>query len=289
MSILLVRTVSAIGPIQRGFHKFLQSYDQYRSLREFVAEIGRAAEVSIGERPPRFEHAITLEEVSFAYGQRPVLDRLSLTIPYGLITTLAGRSGVGKSTTVDLIVGLYRPNAGRVLVDGVDLQELDLSAWRNLIGYVPQEVTLFHTSVLNNVSLWAEGFGEEEVVEALKAAGAWSFVQQLEGGLQHVVGERGQRLSGGQRQRISIARALLHRPRLLILDEATTGLDQRTEAEICAAIQRLSREQGLTVLAISHQPAWQEVADRVYFLQDGRVAELSERAPDAGVDAAVVG
>ena len=122
-----------------------------------------------------------------------------------------------------------------------------------MIGYVPQDVSLFHTTVLDNVTLGEGDAKEAEVVDALEAAGAWSFVEFLQDGLHYIVGERGLGLSGGQRQRIAIARALFHRPRLLILDEATTGLDQATEHEICVTIKRLVREQDLTVLAISHQ------------------------------------
>lgn len=269
MAILLIRTFGAIAPMQRQLHKFTQVYDQYQSLNHFLKATLDQAEAKGGRGEPTLDAGIRLDRVSFSYGDKPVLSALTLDIPHGRITTLAGPSGVGKSTTVDLIVGLHRPNDGQIRIDGVDLMELDLEKWRNLIGYVPQEITLFHDSIYRNVSLWADGVGEAEVEAALRAAGAWAFVAEKPDGMQWGVGERGHHLSGGQRQRVSLARALLHKPKLLILDEATTGLDPVTEREICQHIHDLCREQGLTVLAISHQPAWQEIADRVYQFGDG--------------------
>ncbi|MFO1112627.1 MAG: ABC transporter ATP-binding protein, partial [Rhodospirillales bacterium] len=273
MAILLVRTISILSPLQRVVLKFIQSYDLYRSLVDLLDETAAAAENAGGTREPAFEREICFEQVSFGYDDRLVLRDLDLTIPRGSITTLAGPSGVGKSTTVDLLAGLYQPGAGHIRIDGVDLRELDLQRWRHLLGYVPQEVTLFHDTVLRNVSLWEEGASEADVIEALQVAGAWSFVSELPNGLHELLGERGHRLSGGQRQRISIARALMHRPKLLILDEATTGLDPQTEGEICEVVRKLCVEEGLTVLAISHQPAWQRIADRVYTMVDGATVQ----------------
>jgi ATP-binding cassette subfamily C protein len=270
MAILLVRTIGLLGPMQKTFQRFIQSYDQYRALEKLLKETAAAAEAPGGGLVPSLHHGIRFEGVSFGYADRRVLSNLDLDIPCGLVTALAGPSGVGKSTSIDLMVGLYEPQAGRILVDDIDLRELDLQQWRHLLGYVPQEVTLFHDSIFRNVSLWQEGVSEQDVITALQIAGAWPFVSELPDGIHQIVGERGHRLSGGQRQRISIARALLHKPRLLILDEATTGLDPRTEAEICVEIQRACRDHGLTVLAISHQPAWQRVADCVYVMADGK-------------------
>jgi ATP-binding cassette subfamily C protein len=276
MAILLVRTIGLLGPLQKTFQRFTQSYDQYRSLENLLRDTAAAAELSGSGSAPSFEIGVQFASVSFGYGERVVLSELDLEIPCGLVTALAGPSGVGKSTTVDLIVGLYRPQGGRILVDGVDLSEMDLQQWRRMLGYVPQEVTLFHDTIFKNVSLWEEEVTEEDVIAALRAAGAWEFVRELAEGIHQIVGERGHRLSGGQRQRISIARALLHKPRLLILDEATTGLDPETEAQICEEIQHLCQEKGLTVLAISHQPAWRRVADRVYVLSGGKAQKETD-------------
>jgi ATP-binding cassette subfamily C protein len=287
MSILMVKTVTALLPMQRQAQRFIQSHDQYRSLCELLRATEQVKEISQGSTAPSLHHSVRFDRVDFAYGKKPVLRGLDLEIPAGGITAIVGPSGVGKSTIIDLLLGLYRPDAGAVRSDGVDLRQIDLAAWRHGIGYVPQEVLLFHDTVRNNVTLFEDGIADEAVIEALRAAGAWGFVGELPEGLETVVGERGNRLSGGQRQRISIARALLHRPRLLILDEATTGLDLETERAICARVRSLCAEHGLTALAVSHQPAWQEAADLVYRIADGEVAATTRRTPHSLLSEAV--
>jgi ATP-binding cassette, subfamily C, bacterial len=278
MAILLVRTISILAPIQGKLQKFIQAFDQYKALDDLVVDTANAAEVSEGREPASFNCSIAFDEVDFAYGEKIVLAGLSLQISRGEITSLSGPSGVGKSTIVDLIVGLHRPLAGTIRVDDTDLRDIDLQSWRSMIGYVPQEVTLFHDTIFHNVSLWDESVSEADVETALRLAGAWAFVQDRPGRLHAVVGERGHGLSGGQRQRISLARALLYKPKLLILDEATTGLDPDTESQICAEIQGLCRDHGLTVLAVSHQAAWQTVADRVYRISDGSARQVGSGA-----------
>jgi ATP-binding cassette subfamily C protein len=270
MSILMMKTISALLPMQRLGQRFIQSHDQYRSLCQLLRVTNDAREVALGRTPPVLERSIRFEDVTFGYdGGPPVLRHLHLEIPTGQITAIVGPSGVGKSTIVDLLVGLYAPERGAIRVDGTDLRELDLAAWRRGIGYVPQEVLLFHDTIERNVTLYEDGVPAADVVEALQAAGLWDAVSRMPQGIETVVGERGNRLSGGQRQRVSIARALLHKPRLLILDEATTGLDPDTERAICAHVRGLAERTGLTVLAVSHQPAWQQAAHVVYRIADG--------------------
>jgi ATP-binding cassette subfamily C protein len=197
-----------------------------------------------------------------------------MVIPAGRIVAITGPSGAGKTTIADLIVGLHQPQEGSLLVDGVPLTELDLAAWRGSIGYVPQEMFLFHDTVYNNVALREPKISRGGVKAALVAAGAWGFVSELSEGLDTVLGERGSKLSGGQRQRIAIARALVHRPKLLVLDEITTALDPRTEAAICRTLHELRGR--VTIRSISHQPAMTEIADHVYRLEGGRLYEVAE-------------
>ena len=289
MSLLMVKTIAALMPMQRLAQRFIQSYDQYRSLTRLLQVSEDAKELWPGREAPTFEREIAFRNVSFAYRDRPVLTDLSIKINKGNITALIGPSGVGKSTIVDLVVGLYQPTSGEILADGRDLRQVDIDRWRHEIGYIPQEVLLFHDTIRNNVTLYDHAVTDEAVLAALEAAGAADFVRESGQGLDMIVGERGTRLSGGQRQRISIARALLHRPRLLILDEATTGLDRDTEWAICAHVRDLCEQTGLTVLAVSHQPAWQEAAHQVYRIDHGAAALIvppGRRLPDLAGSAA---
>jgi ATP-binding cassette subfamily C protein len=173
-----------------------------------------------------------------------------------------------------LITGLLLPQEGQVWVDETKLTDLDMVAWRRMIGYVPQETLLLHDTILVNVTLGDIKFTESDVESALRDAGAWDFVAEMSDGIHTVVGERGSRLSGGQRQRITIARALVHKPELLILDEATSALDPASEAAICLTLRQLSSK--LTILAISHQTALLDAADRAYRL-GGNIIEIIEK------------
>ena len=167
---------------------------------------------------------------------------------------------------------MVRPQQGQIWIDDVSLDKIDIQAWRRSVGYVAQETLLLHDSVLVNVTLGDSNLTVQDVEGALRAAGAWEFVKSLPDQMATLVGERGARLSGGQRQRIAIARALVHSPQLLILDEATTALDPDSEAAICASVRQLRNE--MTILAISHQPALLEAADGVYRLEGGILRQV---------------
>jgi ATP-binding cassette subfamily C protein len=271
--LVLGRLLVQLGRMQRLYQQMVALESAYWALREMIREAEQAGEPPLGSVAPRLDHAITVDRVSFAYETVPVLEDVSLTLPAGSLTVLTGPSGAGKTTLVDLITALLRPQAGEIRVDGVPLGDLDRRRWRRMIGYVPQETLLLNDSILKNVTLGDPGLTAADAERALRAAGAWDFVLAAPGGLQAPVGERGSRLSGGQRQRLAIARALVHRPRLLVLDEATSALDAESEAQIRDTLGALRGE--LTVLAISHRPALASAADRVYRVQGGGVTPLT--------------
>jgi ATP-binding cassette subfamily C protein len=183
---------------------------------------------------------------------------------------------VGKTSIVDLIIGFCLPAYGKVLIDNVFIADVQLSKWRQKTGYVPQELTLLRGTVLDNIALGDHSISVADVMDALRLAGALGFVEALPNGVHTDIGTMGARLSGGQRQRISLARALVLKPKLLLLDEVSSALDDVTEAEICENIKQLSGR--FTIIAITHKPAWTRIAMRLYRVQDGQVEPVLAHA-----------
>lgn len=222
----------------------------------------------------RLERAIRFDDVSFAYLSRQdtaAVSGMRLTIPAGRTTAIVGASGSGKSTTVDLLVGLLSPTQGAIYVDDVRLEPTLFVPWRAQVGYVPQETFLFHDTVRANLAWARQDATEDDIWTALEQAAADAFVRGLPDGLDTVVGERGIMISGGERQRLSLARALLRRPSLLVLDEATSALDSETELRVRGAIETL--QHSVTIVAITHRLASIAGADLIHVLADGTVVE----------------
>jgi subfamily B ATP-binding cassette protein MsbA len=215
---------------------------------------------------------VELEDVHFSYlPGEAVLRGVSLKVGAGEVVALAGSSGAGKSTLMDMIPGFYVADAGRVLIDGVDVRELDPQSLRRNMGIVTQEVILFHDSVLKNIAYGLDDVPLERVREAARAANADEFIMKMPQGYDTVIGDRGVTLSGGQRQRLSIARAILKDPAILLLDEATSALDTESEKLVQEAIDRLVRNR--TTIVIAHRLSTIRGADRIYLMEEGRVVQ----------------
>ncbi len=279
MVYMLAKIVKTLQKAQKEYQSLVIAESAYWSIWSKIEEAQKVQETSTGTLTPSFNHSIRFEGVSFSYEERFVLKNASLSIPKGSFTAIIGPSGAGKTTIVDLITCLLGPQEGAVWIDDIPLTEVDMKAWRRMIGYVPQETLLLNDTVLVNVTLGDPAFAEKDVEYALRDAGAWDFVVEMQDGIHSLVGERGGLLSGGQQQRITIARALVHKPQLLILDEATSALDPASEADICKTLRQLRGK--LTILAISHQNALLNAADRVYRLNNG-IAQLLEKYRQKG-------
>jgi ATP-binding cassette, subfamily B, bacterial MsbA len=215
---------------------------------------------------------IRFDAVSFAYQNGPpVLDRFDLTLAPGKMTALVGPSGGGKSTTLNLIMRMYDPKSGKVLLDGQDISHATLASLREKIAYVSQDTFLFAGTIMHNIRLGREGATDDEVIAAAKAANAHDFIKAQAKGYETDVGENGGLLSGGQRQRISIARAMLRNAEILLLDEATSALDAESEALFRDALQQLT--EGRTTIVIAHRLSTVHQADTIVVLEAGTVVE----------------
>lgn len=225
-------------------------------------------------KPMSFYREIRLSDVAFHYAdsEQMVLQNVNMTIEKGKSIGIVGVSGGGKTTLIDIILGLFNPQNGAVLVDGVDIRT-NYGGWLNLVGYIPQDIYLSDVSIRENIAygLMPEEIDDDRIEESLREAQLYDFVQTLPHGVNTTVGEAGSRLSGGQRQRIGIARALYNNPDILLLDEATSALDNSTEAAVMEAVEHLHGEK--TLIIIAHRLSTVEKCDKVYEIKDGVAVE----------------
>jgi ATP-binding cassette subfamily B protein len=266
------------GPLQwfaqvnNWFSRAMAGAERVFEVLDMEPEPGRGAGIR-----HKVEGRVTFQGVRFGYDKsNPVIKGLDFEVAPGEMVGLVGHSGAGKSTTINLLARFYEPDAGSILIDGVDYRELDLEDFRRQIGIVLQEPFLFNGTIAENISYGMPEATFDQVVEAARAANAHDFILAKPDGYDTVVGERGGRLSGGERQRVSIARAILHDPKILILDEATSSVDVETEQQIQEAIGRLVSNR--TTFAIAHRLSTLRNADRLIVLERGAISEVGTHA-----------
>jgi ATP-binding cassette, subfamily C, bacterial len=273
LAYLFYRTINSVGNLQEIYQGMVGSEGFYRSMQDKIFRAEHQAEIQAGPPVPPLSQHIAVQNLSLEIEGAKILHGISAKFPANSITAIVGPSGAGKTTLIDMILGFHIPTDGGIWVDGVPLTDHDIVSWRRQVGYVPQEMLLFHDTIRNNVTLGDDSFTDADVEAALRSAEAWEFIQVLPENIETIIGEKGAKMSGGQRQRIAIARALLTKPNLLILDEPTTALDPTMEMEICSNLKSLGKT--VTILVISHQPALVAIADNVVHISRGHIVDAA--------------
>lgn len=269
---VLFRALGPVTMINDARSRIVGNLHAFNLLDRFYEETEKRRQPSGSADVQPLRHEIRLEAIRFAYGPagRTILSELDLIIQRGEMVAVVGPSGAGKTTLINLLMRLYEPQAGRILVDGTDLRDLDVRQWRRRVAVVSQDIFLFNDTVAANIA-FGRSADADEIRAAARLASAEDFIEALPQGFDTMLGDRGLRLSGGQQQRIAIARAVLCNPDLLILDEATSNLDTVTERAIGQAVDHLRRDR--TMIVIAHRLSTIRRADRVVVMSEGRVVE----------------
>jgi len=271
---LIQRIFGYIQALLKSANQLNDSIPYLQNMVEFERQARQFKEndADAGDEPFQFEREFTFEGVSFAYdGRGPVLHDISFTVPKGHTVGLVGSSGAGKTTIFDLILRLFKPSGGALMLDGVSASCISIEDWRKNIAYVPQDMFMLGDTVYNNIRFFDETITNEEIEQVAKDAHIYEVIRELPKGFNTFIGERGVLLSVGQRQRIAIARALARKPSILLLDEATSALDAESEQAIRNTLEDLKGK--MTVIMIAHRRSTLEHADTILVLKDGRIVE----------------
>ena len=266
--VIFVRLATSMGMLQSDYQTFVVNEHFFNAHKLKADNLSKNQEILNSKQKKYQEVNIPFENATFSYDERKILDNINLNLPsYGLIS-IEGESGVGKTTFVDILLGFYDLDSGRILINNEDLSE-NKENIRACSGYVEQESFIFHNSVFTNIVMGDPNISREQAIASLDQAKAYEFINKLEHGIDSDLGESGSKLSGGQKQRIAIARALVRDPKILILDEFTSALDKRTSEELIEVILKISKS--ILVVAITHDKSVIDVADHKYEIKNGNI------------------
>ena len=268
LSFIFYRLMSYLSLLQVGYLNVIRLDKFMQNLNNTISKATSNKEEHDGRLSLKLNSDIIFDKVTFGHTNKKIIKELSIKFKNKKINMVSGKSGCGKTTIVDLIIGLYKPDSGQILINNTPLNKININHWRKQIGYVPQETILLNDSILKNITLGSK-YKKKDLYFALKAAEMDQFVNQLPQKLNSVIGERGVMLSGGQRQRISIARALLRKPKIIILDEATANLDPTTEMKICTILKKISKK--IMIITISHNQRLVKIADQSFEFSKGKL------------------
>ncbi len=269
---LVQKMFSFIESLQGNTQRVSEMMPNLQAVLDYRTNLVENKEIAKGSSDFIFKKDIVFENVKFSYENfKNIIPDLSFTIKKGEMVGLIGSSGSGKTTIADLFLRLFKPEKGRIMLDGKDIETIDIEKWRKKIGYVSQDVFLLNDTIENNVRFFEKSISRKNIIKAIELANADSFVKKLPKGLNTLIGERGVKLSVGQRQRIALARVLAKNPEILILDEATSSLDNKSELLVQKAIENLKGK--VTVLAIAHRLSTITDSDRLLILEKGKVLE----------------
>ena len=269
--LIFYRMGMRIGHLQIYFQQIVTSIPHLEFILDIINSSRDHKEDIYTGKNIEYLKNIEFKNINFSYGKFKIFNNVSFKINFGEFVSIVGASGSGKTTLIDMLLGIHKPESGKIVIDDLNAEEINKKSIRKQIGYLPQKTILFNDTIRNNITFGDKQISDEKIYNVLKRSSSFAFVNNFSNKLEFNVGEHGSRLSGGQKQRIGIARALLNEPSVLILDEPTSALDADSEQDILKVINDLKGK--VTTIAVSHNDVFIKAANRKLILQEGKIIE----------------